>query len=159
MVDFWWGGEYTWGIFLGGKGKMSIFLGGGGRVPLPHPTHNGKPWMIWFLLLLSFNTKNRETHTGHTGVNILTLTYKYTVMCHLYYIEWITFQYISLLYKGLQCLFCSKITHLYKSYICWLDSTRLSPSCEAQSILIEMIKMGKIHTPHTERNITLERVS
>ena len=39
----------------------------------------------------------------------------------------------------LQCLCFLKITHLWKSCICWLDSIRLSSSCETQRILIEMV--------------------
>ena len=33
-----------------------------------------------------------------------------------------------------------------------LDSTRLIPSCETQRVPIEMVKMSKIHTHHTEKD-------
>ena len=35
----------------------------------------------------------------------------------------------------------NQYTILQKSYTCWLDSTRASPSCETQGILIEMVLM------------------
>ena len=60
----------------------------------------------------------------------------------------------NLLYKGQQSLCFPKITHLPKLYIYWLNSTTLSPSGETERGLIEMIKMIKTHTTHTERKIT-----
>ena len=35
---------------------------------------------------------------------------------------------------------------LYKTYICWLDSTRLSPSCEAQNTDRECVNEQNAHT-------------
>ena len=67
----------------------------------------------------------------------------------------------NLLYKGQQSLCFPKITHLSKLTL--TKSTTLSPSCETERGLIEMIKMIKTHTTHRERKITrkitLERVS
>ena len=42
---------------------------------------------------------------------------------------------------------------LFRSHICRLESTRLSPSCEIQRISIEMIQMSHSRTPDTEKDI------
>ena len=80
---------------------------------------------------------------GQIALDIYTNTYWHHPLCvHnscLYYTEWITLWYKNLLCRGQQCLYFSKITHLQKPYICWLDSIRLSPSSVIQRILIEML--------------------
>ena len=45
----------------------------------------------------------------------------------------------NLHYRLSRCLCFSKITDLYKSHICWLDSIRLSSSHETQRILIKVV--------------------
>ena len=60
---------------------------------------------------------------------------------------WMNNSLISNIYFP-QCLLFSRITHLRRSYICWLDSMRLTPSRETQKILIEMVLTNKTHT-HT----------
>ena len=54
---------------------------------------------------------------------------------------------------------CNKQINYYgyaqKLRICWLNSTRSSPSTEAQKILITMAQMSK----HIHKNITLDGVS
>ena len=44
--------------------------------------------------------------------------------------------------------------YMQNLHICWLDSTRSSPSLEAQKILITMAQISK----HTHKNITLDGV-
>ena len=60
---------------------------------------------------------------------------------------WMNNSLISNIYFP-QCLLFSRITHLRRSYICWLDSMRLTSSRETQKILIEMVLTNKTHT-HT----------
>ena len=82
-------------------------------------------------------------HNTHRTYRVTRLTNMYKsiltppVMCtqqllelHLYYAEWITCWYKILLYRGPQCFCFSKIALFQKSYICSLDSKRLSPSSE-----------------------------
>ena len=70
-------------------------------------------------------------------------------------LHWMNNSLISKIYFP-QCLFFSKIIHLLKSYISWLDAVRLRYSCKTQIILIEMVQINKTyrHTKHLQ--ITLE---
>ena len=63
-----------------------------------------------------------------------------SVMCsqHLSSLHWMNNLLISKIFFP-QCFYFSKIIHLWKSYICWLDAIRLGSSYETQVILIEMI--------------------
>ena len=97
----------------------------------------------------------------------MTMCLIFIYLCNLLKVSFFVF-----LNRGPQCLRFSKITHLLKSSIYWLDSKRLS----AQRILMKMEKMSKTHThashthtyithqththaSHRERNRTWEKVS
>ena len=59
---------------------------------------------------------DKPTHTTHRDQKTDTLAYKYilhlAISNCLYYTEWITCWYKSLLYRGPQCLYFLTITHL-----------------------------------------------
>ena len=72
---------------------------------------------------------SRHTHKAHTGASRLTHLYKhiYTpVMCsqQLSLLHWMDNSLISKSYFR-RCLFFSRIIHLQRSYICWVDAIRL----------------------------------
>ena len=116
-----------------------------------------------FLLVLRLDI----THTGYSGANILTCRYRYIltppVMCtqQLPVLHWTkTFWYKNVFYRGPQCLYCLKLAHLQKSFICLLDSRRVSPSCEIKNTDRNGINWQNSYTArHTERKRTLEQVS
>lgn len=89
-------------------------------------------------LISQTQTKTKTQDTGHTGTNIHTHKYILTppVMCpqQLPGLHWMNNFLIPKFTWGPQCFNCSK-----KSYICWFDSTGLSPSFETQRMLIEMV--------------------
>ena len=68
------------------------------------------------------------------------------------YTEWIICRYKNLLYRGSQCLCFSKVTRLWKSYICWLHSTRRSPSSETKNTDWNGINEQNVHTAHTDKD-------
>ena len=68
------------------------------------------------------------------------------------YTQWIICRYKNLLYRGSQCLCFSKVTRLWKSYICWLHSTRRSPSSETKNTDWNGINEQNVHTTHTDKD-------
>ena len=68
------------------------------------------------------------------------------------YTQWIICRYKNLLYRGSQCLCFSKVTRLWKSYICWLHSTRRSPSSETTNTDWNGINEQNVHTTHTDKD-------
>ena len=97
-----------------------------------------------------------QTHTTHSGA--ITQPYKYIftppAMCsqQLTLLHWMDNSLISKNYVP-QCLFFSRIIHLQRSYICWLDAIRLGSSNNTG------VTKQNTHISNTPRKITLERVS
>ena len=94
-----------------------------------------------------------------TEYNRLTHTYRHLLKppmhttAVLYCNEWITWWNTNLIYRGQQCLSFSKITHMSKSYICWWNLTRVSPSWQTQNTDINGIFEENKHTHATKREI------
>ena len=90
----------------------------------------GLTWMTWFLLVFWFDIVHNDIYKQDTRANTHIFKYILTPPLHtanLYCTEWVTCWNKNLFYRRSQCLSFSKITHLQKSYICWLDSTFILP--------------------------------
>ena len=103
--------------------------------------------MLWFNITQTHRHRHTHTHThsetsrlSHSNKNIFTTPVMYSQQLSLLFLAAI-FIINSLISKTYfpQCLFVSKIIHLYKSYICWLHAIRLGSSYETQVILTEMV--------------------
>ena len=103
------------------------------------------------MLVLWFDITQR--HIEHSGANRMVSPYKYILTTAVMYsqqlcvLHWIGNSLVSNNYFPQYICFL-KITHLYKSCICWLDSMRVSYSRETQATLMEMVEIKKTHT-HT----------
>ena len=107
--------------------------------------------MAFASTLIWYDT-HRQTYTGHTRTNILAHTHINTYWhdllrthsSYLYYTEWITFWYKDLLYRGTQ-------DPQWRSYICCLDSIRISPSRETQKKKTVRNDINRLNTCTTQK--------
>ena len=88
--------------------------------------------MLWFLLVLWFDITYK--HKQYTPGPVDWHTHIIYIYTNCYMLTAATFITLNDYFRP--CLF-SKIIHLRKSFICWLDAVRLGSSCETQIILIE----------------------
>ena len=105
---------------------------------------------VWHIMqflastLIWYHTDTQTRHTAHSGANKLTHSYKSIltppIMCsqQLCVLQWMNNSLISKNYFR-QCICFLKFNLLLKSYICWLDSIRVSSSRETQAKLIKMM--------------------
>ena len=107
-------------------------------------------WILWFNIAHTYihRERNKDTQQAkgpkgwHTHIYIyiyiMTTFYVLTVAICVTLKKWFP-DINNLHYRLSRCLCFSKITDLYKSHTCWLDSIRLSSSHETQRILIKVV--------------------
>ena len=143
------------------------------RTPFPKNTSGWLPLYVTSKLfrcsedLLSFLSSLvlMALYQTQTEYNRLTHTYRHLLKppmhttAALYCNEWITWWNKYLIYRGQQRFSFSKITHMPKSYICWWNLSRVSPSWQTQNTdtngIFEQSK--HTHTPRREKYNFRER--
>ena len=115
---------------------------------------------FWYSNLISHTQtqSHKQIHTAHSGARRLTHPHKYIftppTICsqQLSLLHWMDNALISKNYFP-RCLFFSRIIHLQRWYICWLEAIRLGSSNNTG------VNKQNTHTTNTQRKITLGRVS